>query len=115
LWIPVLGSVALLAASVVGINLPVFMLGSFVFIASLGWITPNAMASALTTHGQTAGSAAALIGAMQYLFATLVGAGVGLLHDGSVRPLALVMAICASMAWCAHRLLVRSPQALVAD
>lgn len=107
LWMPFLGGLALLAASLVGISLPVFMLGSFVVITSIGWIMPNAMASALTTHGQTAGSAAALIGAMQYLLATLVGAGVGLLHDGSVAPLALVMAICGCAAWLSHRLLVR--------
>lgn len=108
LWFPAASALALLGLALAGqITLAWFMLGFFVFVASLGFIAPNATGSALATHGQQAGTAAALVGAMQFLCATLAGALVGLLHDGSGRPLALVMAICGCGAWLLHRLLVR--------
>jgi len=108
LWVPpVVGlSLALLACSGV-ISLPWFVLGFFCFVASIGWITPNAMASALATHGQMAGTAAALASGLQFLCATLAGALVGALYNGTGQPLAVVMAVCGCAAWLAHRVLVR--------
>lgn len=90
------------------ISLPWFALGFFCFVASLGWIAPNATASALATHGQMAGAAAALASAMQFAFATLAGAMVGAFHNGTGQPLAIVMALCGCGAWLAHRTLVGS-------
>jgi len=108
LWLPALAGLGLLAMVLCGQeSLAGFSLGFLVFIGSLGWIGPNATACALATHGQLAGTAAALNGALGFLLATLTGSLVGLLHDGSGQPLALVMALCGSGAWLSHRLLIR--------
>jgi DHA1 family bicyclomycin/chloramphenicol resistance-like MFS transporter len=79
------------------------MAGFFVYVASLGFIGPNSAAAALATHGQMAGKASALMGALQFGLATLAGGLVGLLHDGSARPLMLVMALSGIGAWLALR------------
>ncbi|MBS0347861.1 MAG: Bcr/CflA family multidrug efflux MFS transporter [Proteobacteria bacterium] len=107
LWVPLLTGLLLAGLAFTGqISLPWFVGAFFCFVSSLGFIIPNATASALATHGQQAGTAAALASALQFFFATLAGALVGLLHDGSGRPLAAVMALCGIGAWAAHRLLV---------
>lgn len=107
LWIPLLASLVLLVGILVGIaRLPLFLVVFFLVVSSIGFINPNATASALATHGQQAGTAAALLGAAVYLFATISGFLVGLLHDGTERPLALIMFVCTLSAWLANRLVL---------
>lgn len=107
LWIPALTGLFLAGLALTQqLSLPWFVGIFFCFLSSLGFIIPNATASALATHGQQAGTAAALASALQFFFATLAGALVGLLHDGSGRPLAATMALFGIGAWAAHRLLV---------
>lgn len=108
LWLPPVAGLGLLAM-VIGDQdcLVGFSLGFLLFIGSLGWIGPNATACALATHGQMAGTASALNGSLGFLLATLAGSLVGLLHDGTGQPLALVMACCGGGAWLTHWLLIR--------
>jgi len=107
LWIPAITGILLAFLAFSGlISLPWFVICFFCFVSSLGCIIPNSTASALATHGQQAGTAAALSSALQFFFATLAGSMVGLMHDGSGRPLAAVMGICGIGAWVCHRLLV---------
>jgi MFS transporter, DHA1 family, multidrug resistance protein len=109
LWVPPLAGLGLALLAFTGLaSLAGFTLGFFIYIGSIGWIGPNATACALATQGQIAGTAAALNGALGFLIATLAGAIVGLLHNGTGKPLALVMALCGCGAWLSHRLLVRS-------
>jgi MFS family permease len=54
------------------------------FLASVG----------LAMHGQEAGTASALMGALQFGLATLAGAWVGTWHDGTARFLMVIMALC---------------------
>jgi DHA1 family bicyclomycin/chloramphenicol resistance-like MFS transporter len=75
-------------------------------IACLGFIVPNATAAALATHGQRAGTASALMGALQFGLATLAGAAMGLGHGASPAPLAWIMAACALAAWATRRVLI---------
>lgn len=107
LWVPALtgGALALLAGNGL-FSLPSLLLGLFFYISSLGFIMPNASANALATHGQRAGSASALLGALQFGLATLAGLGISALHDGSALPLTLLLAVCGIGAWGAHRWLV---------
>jgi len=108
LWVPLVVGVGLAVLSYGGlISLPVIAVGFFLFVSSIGIIVPNAMGSALATHGQMAGTAAALASALQFFFATMAGALVGIMHDGTARPLATVMALCGCGAWLCHRLLVK--------
>lgn len=107
IWLPALAGLTLMLASFAGgLPLPLAMAGFFVYVASLGFIGPNATAAALATHGQQAGTASALMGALQFGIATMTGALVGYWHDGTARPLMLVMGICGVGAWIAHRWVV---------
>ncbi len=103
-WVPALAGAVLAVAGFDGwLPLPLILAGFFVYVASLGFIGPNAMAAALATHGQQAGTASALMGALQFGIATVMGSMVGLLHDGTARPLMLVMGFCGVGALLAHR------------
>lgn len=84
----------------------------FVCIASLGCIIPNASACAMSGQGARAGSASALMGCVQFSVAAGAAALVGLLHDGSAVPMALVICLCGASAVSAA-LLTRRLQARV--
>ena len=70
----------------------------FVCIASLGCIIPNASACAMSGQGARAGSASALMGCLQFSVAAGAAALVGLLHDGSAVPMAMVISLCGALA-----------------
>lgn len=78
----------------------------FVFMASLGLVNPNANAAAMAGQGRIAGTASALIGALQFGGASLAGAALGLSGKGSVAPLATVMAVCGLGAWLIHKTMI---------
>ena len=66
----------------------------FICMASLSCILPNATACAMAGQGAHAGSASALIGSLQFCVAAGASSLVGVLHDGSARPMALVIFLC---------------------
>ncbi|SDQ16600.1 MFS transporter, DHA1 family, bicyclomycin/chloramphenicol resistance protein [Pseudomonas sp. UC 17F4] len=66
----------------------------FICIASLGCIIPNASACAMSGQGARAGSASALLGCLQFSVAAAAAALVGVLHDGSAVPMAIVISLC---------------------
>ncbi|MFD2643672.1 multidrug effflux MFS transporter [Pseudomonas japonica] len=70
----------------------------FVCIASLGCIIPNASACAMNGQGARAGSASALLGCLQFSVAAGAAALVGVLHDGSAMPMAMVITLCGAAA-----------------
>jgi DHA1 family bicyclomycin/chloramphenicol resistance-like MFS transporter len=78
----------------------------FGYSVSLGFTAPNATANALAHQGMRAGSASALLGALQFGIATLSSALVGLAGGGSALPMAMVIAGCGLLAYLAHRTLV---------
>jgi DHA1 family bicyclomycin/chloramphenicol resistance-like MFS transporter len=105
-WVPALAGLSLALSGLAGwLPLPLVLAGFFVYVASLGFIGPNSTAAALAMHGQEAGTASALMGALQFGLATLAGAWVGTWHDGTARPLMVIMALCGGGAWLMHRLL----------
>lgn len=67
-------------------------------IASLGVLLPNASACAMAGQGRHAGSASALLGSLQFAIAASAATLVGLLHDGSAWPMALVIGGCGVLA-----------------
>ncbi|NTV96547.1 MAG: multidrug effflux MFS transporter [Thiobacillus sp.] len=67
---------------------------------------PNSSATAMATHGQRAGTASALMGALQFGLATLAGTVMGLGHGASPAPLAAIMSACALAGWWVHRTLI---------
>ncbi|MCU1719393.1 Bcr/CflA family multidrug efflux MFS transporter [Pseudomonas sp. 5P_3.1_Bac2] len=71
-----------------------FLLPLFCCIACLGVLLPNASACAMAGQGQHAGSASALLGSVQFAIAASMASLVGLLHDGTARPVALLICLC---------------------
>jgi DHA1 family bicyclomycin/chloramphenicol resistance-like MFS transporter len=67
-------------------------------IASLGILLPNASACAMAGQGSHAGSASALLGSVQFVIAASAAAMVGVLHDGSAWPVAVVIFGCGVLA-----------------
>lgn len=70
------------------------MIPLFICTASLSCILPNASACAMAGQGHQAGSASALIGSLQFVVAAGAAGMVGVLHDGTARPMALVICAC---------------------
>jgi DHA1 family bicyclomycin/chloramphenicol resistance-like MFS transporter len=78
---------------------PALLIVLFFCIASTGLVGPNATAAAMAPYAQRAGSAAALIGALQFVFGAVAGSLIGFLHNGTALPMAGVIALCAVSAF----------------
>ncbi len=81
---------------VLSIFLPIW-----VALFCMGFVQPNATVGALSGHAAHAGSASALMGTMQFVLAAISGTVVGLLTDGTPRPMAVLMVFGAACAVCA--------------
>jgi DHA1 family bicyclomycin/chloramphenicol resistance-like MFS transporter len=73
-------------------------------MGSMGFVIPNAAVGALSRHAAQAGSASALMGTFQFTLAALAGVMVGVLTDGTPRPMAAMMLAGAVGAFVADRL-----------
>lgn len=71
----------------------------FVFLCCQGFIFPNASALSLAAFGHTAGSASALLGAIQMGIGACTSALVGVLQNHTALPMTGVMACCAITAF----------------
>lgn len=95
----VVSTLALLSAAVTdfgGLALVVAPLWFIVF--ACGLTLPNTPALALTRHGEAAGTAAALLGASQFVIGGATAPLIGAMGSDSATPMALVMAVCACLA-----------------
>jgi DHA1 family bicyclomycin/chloramphenicol resistance-like MFS transporter len=101
-------TVALLAAAETH-SLPVVVLTLFFFVASLGVVFPNSTALALDQHPEMAGSAAALLGAIQSAISAVAGPLVATLGAATGVPMAAVMLGFALMSLLTAGLLTRRP------
>jgi DHA1 family bicyclomycin/chloramphenicol resistance-like MFS transporter len=94
-WVYCLAALALLAVACSEPNtLWALMPPLFIVIASLSCILPNSTACAMAGQAGQAGSASALIGSLQFSIAAGSSGLVGVLHDGSARPMAFVITLC---------------------
>lgn len=73
------------------------------FLVSVGFILPSAMAGAIAPYATMAGAASALVGFVQMLMAAGAGALVGILHDGTPVAMMVTVAICGVMTWVSSR------------
>ncbi len=85
---------------------PLMLTLIFICIGSTGFVGPNATAAALANHGRQAGSASALIGAIQFALGAAAGALLGMLHNGTALPMTGVIALCGVASYMFLRLLV---------
>ena len=64
----------------------------------MGLVLPNTTVGALSRQGGNAGSASAIMGTAQFVLAAIAGSVVGVLTDGTARPMAAVMLVGAALA-----------------
>lgn len=94
-WLYLAAGLVLLAVSALHTeHLWPLMIPLFICISSLGCILPNASACAMNGQGARAGSASALLGCLQFSVAAGAAALVGVLHDGTAVPMAMVISLC---------------------
>ena len=97
--ISVLGAAALVVTTTTGFGgLLGFMVPLFFVASAAGLSFPNAPAIALNRHGEAAGSAAALLGAAQFVIGGSIAPLVGALGNGTPVPLAGVILGAATLA-----------------
>lgn len=70
----------------------------FLFVSSLGSVTPNSTALALENHGQRAGIASAVLGALQFAIAATASWAVSVAYNGTATPMGAVIAAAAGIA-----------------
>ena len=103
------GALLLLGAVVAGVGLIGILPGFFLVTASIGLILPNTTALALADHGHRAGSALALLGALQYVVGAIVAPLVGIAGTGTALPMAIVIVTLSLGASVAYVALARPP------
>lgn len=86
------------------INLLTLMLCLMGFMASQGFVVPNATALGLAEQGPRLGTASALMGSLQMFCGALAGYGVSIWHATTPLPLASVLALCAVLSWWSGRI-----------
>ena len=87
-----LGALALLASATTGFGgLLGLMVPLWFIVACAGLTFPNAPAIALSRHGNEAGTAAAMLGAAQFVIGGTVAPLVGILENGTPVPLAMIV------------------------
>lgn len=69
------------------------------FLSCQGFAFPNSSALSMAPFTKNAGSASALMGALQMAFGALAAAIIGMSNPTSALPLAVIMACCAMIAW----------------
>lgn len=78
-------------------GLPGFVAALWIMLGAVCFVLPNAPALALTRHGEAAGTAAALLGSMQYAVGAVVAPLVGLLGNTDTALVAS-MTVCLAVA-----------------
>jgi DHA1 family bicyclomycin/chloramphenicol resistance-like MFS transporter len=92
LGVGTLAGLALVAFAATGLGgLPTLLVSLWVVLAAAGLAMPNAPALALSRHGEAAGTASALLGAVQFGVGAVAAPLVGVLGTGAVA-MALVVA-----------------------
>jgi MFS transporter, DHA1 family, multidrug resistance protein len=103
------GGVTLLAAALTHAPLAATLVSLFVVVCSNGFVAPNAMAMAMEDFPESSGSAAALVGVLQFAIGGVTAPLVGLGGPRDGLAMAVVMATCGTLAL-ALRLVITSPR-----
>ncbi|WP_022890315.1 multidrug effflux MFS transporter [Agromyces italicus] len=100
-------SIAIGVLDVTGAGLWGTIVPLFLFITACGFSFPAVQILALASHGSEAGTAASLLGALNFGLAGLISPLIGLMGVGSALPMAIVMTAAAGVAIVALWALVR--------
>lgn len=80
------------------LTLPLILVLLFIYLSCLGYILPNSSALAMSPFTKGAGSASALMGAIQMGIGACVSTVVSMIQGGSLMPMAIVMSACSIVA-----------------
>ncbi|MDB6093939.1 MAG: transporter, Bcr/CflA subfamily [Verrucomicrobia bacterium] len=80
-------------------GLPVLSMLMFVLLSTMGVVFPNLSALTMAPFTTNAGSASALLGTFHYGLGCLAGGLVSLFHNGTAKPLTLLMAANGFVGW----------------
>jgi MFS transporter, DHA1 family, multidrug resistance protein len=89
-------------SSLASIALPLFL-----YLSTIGFVFPNAVALALGNHGQIAGMASALLGTLQFSMAAIATLLLGAIDSTTAFPMAAMICFCGVMGVVMHLLLMR--------
>ncbi|HET8743428.1 MAG TPA: multidrug effflux MFS transporter [Gaiella sp.] len=90
------GAALLLLAILLDLGVVVVCVALFTVVSSVGLVAPNATALALAEHPETAGSASALLGLMQFVVGAAAAPLVGVAGADDARPMAITIAVLAA-------------------
>jgi DHA1 family bicyclomycin/chloramphenicol resistance-like MFS transporter len=102
-----IGGVSLLIMIIVGAALPGILLALFLVVSSVGIINPASFTMAMQTKGQSAGSAAAVLGLTSYLFGAIAAPIAGISGSDTALPLGITIATAEICAVFCYVLLIR--------
>nr|WP_306238835.1 MULTISPECIES: multidrug effflux MFS transporter [unclassified Ornithinimicrobium] len=94
----VLISGLLLVAALLDLGVVAIIAGVVLVLGATGFVMPNAPVIALHDHAERAGSAAALLGAGNFIFGALIAPITGAFDTNSAVPMAAVMVGCGTLA-----------------
>ena len=89
------------AESLMTIAVPLFL-----YLCTIGFVFPNAVALALAEHGQVAGMASALLGTLQFSMAAIAILVLGEINSTSAFPMSAMICFCGVMGVVMHLLLI---------
>ncbi|TQL49155.1 multidrug effflux MFS transporter [Ornithinicoccus hortensis] len=100
-------STLLLAAALLDLGVVAVVAGVVLVLGATGFVMPNAPVIALNDHGERAGSAAALLGAGNFVFGALIAPVTGAFDAASAVPMAAVMVGCGAVSLLVYWTLAR--------
>ena len=101
------GLLLILAAAVGTKSLASIALPLFLYLCTVGFVFPNAVALALANHGQVAGMASALLGTIQFSMAGIATVALGAIDSTTAVPMSVIICFCGVMGVAMHLLLIR--------
>jgi DHA1 family bicyclomycin/chloramphenicol resistance-like MFS transporter len=101
------GGVLLLAATALGLGLPLILPALFLVVSSVGVVSTSTFSLAMQNQGKAAGSASALLGLLSFVFGGIAAPLVGVAGNDSDLPLGIVVAVAEAGAVLSYVLLAR--------
>lgn len=106
-FVAIVGAVGMIAATMFELGLVALLIPLAFIVASLGLVMPNCMSLALAKHPDTAGSAAALLGVLQFVIGGISAPLVSLGGKETAVPMTVTMASFALLAMLSFTVLAR--------
>jgi len=108
-YVQAISGVLLLGAALAGAkSLASIALPLFLYLCTIGFVFPNAVALALANHGKVAGMASALLGTLQFSMAGIATLALGAIDSTTAFPMSAIICFCGVMGVVTHLFLMRS-------